>query len=292
MRKFLTFLVYTILILLIGRNLAFLPRFYLFSTPTEQKHALVLKITSDVKQLLKKTSGNYGFYYADLNSPVDHLGINEKEMFTGASLNKVPIVAVLYNLNYRGKISLDETITLAKEDIQAYGTGTLQYQQPGGVYSLKTLAKLALKQSDNTAAHILANRIGMDVIQQTINSWGLTQTEMINNTTSAYDMYLLFNKLYHAQIASPGRSQELFGYMLDTDIEDRLPAMLPDDTFVYHKTGDAVGSLHDVGVIKRGNTVFFLGILTSDIGNDETGAKQTIATVAKTIVEDYTKKDD
>lgn len=292
MRKFFTIVVYTAVILLIGRNLGFLPRFSVFSTPEQDRSAFVEKLKNDTKRLLQAAPGNYGIYYSDLNNPKNTFGINDKEIFTAASVNKVPIVAVLYFLYDKRKLDLDETITLSTEDIQAYGTGSLQYQKPGTVYSLKTLAKLALQQSDNTAAHILANRIGMDVIQKTINNWGLTQTDMENNKTSAYDMSVLFRKLYTTQIASHARTQELFGFMLDTDIEDRLPALLPPDASVYHKTGDAVGSLHDVGIIKQGNTIFFLAVLSSDIGNDEQGARTTIASIAKTIVADYRKKDD
>lgn len=80
--------------------------------------------------------------------------------------------------------------------------------------------------------------------------------------------------------------------MIDTDIEDRLPAEMPDGTAVYHKTGDAIGSLHDVGIIKDGTTIFFLGVLTSDIGDDEQGTKKRIADIAKTILADYRKRND
>lgn len=291
MRKLLTFIVYTTLILLIGRNLSFLPKFTLFTTKQEQQETFAKQLKTDVTALIKNAPGNYGIYYADLHDSKHAFGINDKEMFTAASINKVPIVAVLYYLNNKGKISLDEIITLQKEDIQAYGTGSLQYQKPGSIYSLKTLAKLSLQQSDNTAAHILANRIGMPVIQKTINSWGLKQTEMENNKTSAYDMYLIFKKIYNAEITSEARTRELFGFMQDTDIEDRLPALLPDGTSVYHKTGDAVGSFHDVGIIKHGDTVFFLGVFTSDVQDKGDSTKQMIGKTAKTILDRYQKDD-
>jgi beta-lactamase class A len=153
------------------------------------------------------------------------------------------------------------------------------------------LAKLALKQSDNTAAHILAERIGMDVIQKTIKSWGLKQTNMEDNKTTTYDMYLLFKRMYDGKVASEARTRELFGFMQDTDIEDRLPALLSSKVDVYHKTGDATGSYHDVGIIKDGNTIFFLGILTSDNQDAGDTAKETIAKVAKNTVEEYERKE-
>lgn len=290
MRKLLTVIVYTVIVLLIGRNVTILPRFYVFSTPEKEEDAFLQKLKTITKEQVKDKTGNYGIYFADLHHPRS-FGLNEKEMFTAASINKVPIVAVLYYLDNSGKIDLDEKITMQEEDIQAYGTGSLRYQKPGTVYSLKTLAKLSLQQSDNTAAHILAKRIGMPLIQKTITSWGLRQTDMENNKTSAYDMYLLFRKIYKAEVTSVAKTQELFGFMIDTDIEDRLPAQLPQGTSIYHKTGDVVGGLHDVGIISRDGTVFFLGVMTSDIGDKEKETKETIAQIAKQLLDTYQKKD-
>jgi beta-lactamase class A len=290
MRKLLTIIVYTTVILLLGRNLSFLPKFYLFTTEGKQNDQFTQQLKQTAKQTIKDAPGNYSVYFSDFNNP-HSFGINEKEIFVGASVNKMPIVAVLYSLDHQKKLDLDEKVTIQEDDIQAYGTGSLQYQDPGGSYSLKTLAKLSLQQSDNTAAHVLAKRIGMPVIQKTIGNWGLTQTDMENNKTSAYDMYLLFKKIYKSEITSVAKTQELFGFMIDTDIEDRLPARMRNDVNVYHKTGDHTGSLHDVGIIQKDGTVFFLAVFTSDIGSEETKTKKTIADLAKNILEAYERRD-
>ncbi len=291
MRKFFTVIIYTIIILLIGRNLTALPKFHIFSTEKEELDSFTKNLKFKAENQIKPSTGNYGIYFADFNNPHE-FGINHKEMFIAASVNKIPIVAVLYFLENQGKIELDEQITLQEADIQDYGTGTLRYKKPGSVYSLKTLAKLAIQQSDNTAAHILGNRIGTPLIQKTINGWGLTQTDMEDNKTSAYDMYLLYKKIYKREITNTAKTQELFGFMIDTDIEDRLSALLPDSVNVYHKTGDTVGGMHDVGIIQKDGVVFFLGVLTSDIGNKETETKQTIAQLAKIILDEYGKHRD
>jgi len=286
MRKIFTIIVYTTIILLIGRNLSFLPKFYIFSSEKEEKNEFTNNLKLKTKRIIDSATGNYGIYFADLNNPYE-FGINHKEIFTGASVNKVQIVSVLYYLDNKNKIDLDEQITLQDNDIQDYGTGTLRYQKPGGIYSLKALAKLAIQQSDNTAAHILGKRIGIPTIQKIINEWGLTQTDMENNKTSVSDMYILFRKIYKGEITNTAKTQELFGFMIDTEIEDRLPALLPKNVSVYHKTGDAVGGMHDVGIIQDGSTVFFLGIMTSDVGNTENKTKENIAQIAKTITEEY-----
>jgi beta-lactamase class A len=286
MRKLFAILVYTFVILLIGRNFTALPRFGLFST----KESYTTDLKKQTQQLLTKEKGNYGVYFYNIG---DHtsFGINEEMTFTAASVNKVPIVAALYALNKQGKIDLDEEITLQKEDIQDYGTGSLRYQKPGSVYSLRTLAKLSLQQSDNTAAHILGKRIGTPLIQRMVDNWGMTQTNIEDNKTSPKDMGILFLKLYRGEITSLALTKEIFGFMKDTDVEDRLPRLLPSDALIYHKTGDAIGSLHDVGIIQRGTLTFFVGVLTSDIGENEAGAKTKIAEIAKTILTFYANRD-
>lgn len=284
-RKLSTIIVYTFIVLLIGRNLPSLPRFVLFSNPKTYSQDLKKETT----KLLTNTKGNYGIYFKNLKTG-DHFGIAEKGLFTGASIHKLPIVVTLYYLENQGKINLDEQVTLQKVDIQDYGTGSLRYQKPGTTYSLKTLAKLSLKLSDNTAAHILANKIGDATIQKTIDQLGLTQTNMVENKTSAYDMYLLFDKIYHNKITTSAKTQELLSFMKDSDTEDRIPSLLPKDTIVFHKTGDTVGSLHDVGIIQKDDTIFILCVLTSDIGNQEQATKQTISKIAKNMLDFYQKR--
>lgn len=286
MRKLFTIIIYTLVVLLIGRNLPSLPRFALFANPKE--YAETLK--KETQAIIKGKTGNYSIYFADLTTG-QTFGISEHEIFTGASLNKVPIVATLYSLERKGKISLDEQVTLQKDDLQDYGTGSLRYQKPGSTYSLKTLAKLSLKQSDNTAAHIIANRIGMDTIKQTIAQLGLKQTNMEANKTSAYDLYLLFTKLYNHELTTEANTKELLSFMTETDIEDRIPEALPPGTTVYHKTGDTVGSLHDAGIIEKDGKRYFLAILTSDVGDKEQETKETITAIAKHVLEFYSKRE-
>lgn len=279
MRKFLTIIIYSIVILLVGRNLSFLPRFAVLSDPS----TLASDLKSVTEKTIEKKKGNYGIYFADLTSG-QQFGINEKEIFTAASVNKVAIVAAFYYLENKGEMSFDKQITLQERDIQDYGTGSLRYQKPGSTYTLKTLAKLALKQSDNTAAYILSEQIGTQKVQSIIEDLGLRQTDMEGNKTSPKDMYVLFEKIYTSKITSNGKSQELLGFMSDTDIEDRLSAGLIDPATIYHKTGDAVGSLHDVGIVLYEDKPYFIGVMTSDIGNQESVTKETIAQIARNLI--------
>lgn len=278
MRKIFAILIYTAVFLIMGRNLPFLPRISFINNTFSNTE----KVKSSLENLIAKQKGQYSVYFKDLKTG-ESFGIREKTILTAASVNKLPIIAVIYHLADQKKINLDQKVTIQESDIQDYGTGKLRYEKAGGTYSLQSLVKLALVYSDNTAAHILANKIGEDVIQKTIDNWGLTQTDMKNNKTSVFDMYILFEKLYQGKIASEALTQELLGFLTNSDTEDRLPLLLPKGSIVYHKTGDGIGYIHDVGIIKDNNTTFYIGVMTTDIGNQEKEARITIARIAREL---------
>jgi len=249
------------------------------------------KDPDELKQRIKQTVGltwkNYSVLVADTQSEFT-MGINEEEIFTGASINKIPILAALYTKVQSGDVNIDEIITLQQEDIQDYGTGSMRYDGAGTTYSIKTLAKLMMQQSDNTAAYILANHIiGMDVIQSFLDTWGMTQTDMINNKTSNADISFLMKKIYMGNIANVAYTKEMLSFFKDGEFEDRIPAQLPDGVVVYHKIGTEIGVMHDVGIVVGPTTKYYIGIMTSDI-TDEKETTSMMANVSK-VVYDYMK---
>ena len=270
--------IFAIIFMFIGRNLSFIPKINLYDNKTAS-------LNLDTQKIIKNKPGFYSVYYKDLKTGAS-FGIAENQIETGASVSKVPIVASLYYLAGKGQINLDEKITIQKNEVQDYGTGSLRYQTFPFNVSLRNLARLSLQQSDNTAAHIISVRIGTDKIQNLVNSWRMSQTDMVNNQTTTYDMSLIFEKIYAGKIANPSLTKELLGFMTNTDFEDRLPKDLPKNVTAYHKVGDGDGFVHDVGIIKTDKDAYYLGIMTSDVSGNETGTKDIIGQISKKIYDD------
>ncbi len=250
-----------------------------FSFPKQKNEADLRKV---IEKIAEPGLKNYSVLVQDYGSSFS-MGINESQIFAAASVNKLPILTSLYYLAQKGEINLEDTITLQEEDIQDYGTGTIRYDPPGTTYSIKTLAKVMVKKSDNTAAYILARHIiGAEKIQTLMNEWGLTQTDIERNTTSNRDAAILLRKTYEGKVANVALTQELLGFLKDGDAVDRLPALLPKDTIVYHKDGTGEQVFHDVGIVSRGKTTYYIGILIGDVVNEEE-AKKTLAQISKSV---------
>ena len=264
--------------LMLGRQLTFLPTINLSMKTAEED------LQTEIEKIIETKKGSYSIYFKSLNNEKE-FGINANQINTAASVNKVPIIASLYLLDKEGKIDLDERVTIQESDVQDYGTGSIRYQEMPQTYSLRNLAKLALKESDNTAAHVIELKIGEENVQELVNVWGMKQTNMIENKTSAFDMSLLFEKIYKGEIADEANTKELLEFMSDTDFEDRITKNLPNETIAYHKSGDEEGYVHDVGIIVSPKETYYLGILTSDVGGDEEEAKNTMSEISKIIYE-------
>ena len=268
--------VYSLILLFIGRQLTFLPQIQLgaerLKTSDLRKNVL--------EKFLKEEKGSYSIYYKDLNTG-EEFGIDENKVQTGASLNKLPIVAFLYSEAGKGKQDLEDQIVVQKADIQDYGTGSIRYKGAGKSYSLKTLTKLALEQSDNTAAYVLALRLGRDKIQEYARSMGLVATNMENNQTSAKDMGIILDAIWSGKVTNTALKLELMDFMRNTDFEDRLARNIK-NAKIYHKPADGTGFVHDVGIIEDGKRIFILSVLASEVTNVEK-TKETIGKMASFI---------
>ncbi len=255
-----------------------------------QKSILQLFVPKKDPTILKKqvqdTIGNdwknYSVYVVDYHSDFA-MGINESVVFSAASVNKIPILAALYYKAQQKQVDFDKVITMQAADVQDYGTGSMRYDPVGTTYSIKTLVRLMMQKSDNTAAYILGNyELGLDTIQTLINGWGLTQTDMVNNKTSNKDIAILMEKIYNNKIATPALTAEMLAFLKDSDFEDRIPALLPKDTIVYHKIGTGDNAVHDTGIVTHGKKSYYIGVFTSDVTDEDVAAK-LLAKVSKVV---------
>jgi len=117
------------------------------STETKNKPAPkdLTALETEINKIIKEKTGTYSVYFNDFSTGAE-IGINQNMGFIAASVNKIPILAAVYYFANQGEIDLDQKITIQASDIQDYGTGIIRYEQPGVIYSLKTLARLMMEK--------------------------------------------------------------------------------------------------------------------------------------------------
>jgi len=104
MRKTAIFLFYSFFLLILGRNLLFIPVISLGGT---QKAKDIEVIRQDVADLLQDKKGEFNVCYTDLITD-ESFGIHPDTVLTGASMNKLPVIGYLYSLAAKKEIDLQE----------------------------------------------------------------------------------------------------------------------------------------------------------------------------------------
>lgn len=90
------------------------------------------------------------------------------------------------------------------------------------------------------------------------------ETGVVNITTPA-DIATFFMELANREIVSPDASDEMLQLLEQQEINDRLPALLPEGTVCAHKTGDLVNVVHDAGIVDGDDGPIIVTVLTEAV---------------------------
>jgi len=249
-------------------------------SPTKSKNPGELKLK--IMDSLDDSIPEYSVRIEDFLHPFQ-LVMGDSSLYAGASVHKLAIMTAIYTAVEKKILQLDQKIVFKEASRQDYGTGVLRYENSGKQYTIKQLLEIMIQKSDNTAAYILAHDVlNMRDIQTTINGYGLKETSMTDNMTSNKDMALLMQKLFTGKLFNATLTRDAINMMYGSDFEDRIPALLPNSARVYHKIGTAIAGLHDVGVVVTPHSMYYIGIFTRGV-SDEERATQAIARVSRAV---------
>jgi beta-lactamase class A len=239
------------------------------SAATTSSAAAMAALNAAVARLTKPLQGTYGVWVDDLPSGAT-TGQHAEQQFVAASVIKFCILVALYEESAEGKLSLGEQLTTTSADIQNYGTGSIRYDPVGTSYTLADLAQRAAKQSDNTAAYLIKQRLGEQYIQQRTAAWGLTGTSIAQDRTTPRDIGTLFAEVAQRRLLPAPSALDLLGLLTDTDFEDRLPALLPPYALVSHKIGtEADGVMNDAGLVVLPTRSYVIVVMTAGADPDQ-----------------------
>lgn len=247
-----------------------------------------------INTLIGAQSGTIAVAFRDVDNPDRQLLINEKEVFHAASTMKTPVLVELYKKAAEGLLSMDDSLTIKNEfysivDSSLYSMELGEdseeklYGRLGEKASIYDLAYDMIIFSSNLATNILIERADAKAVTQTMRDMGAMDIQVLrgvedgkafrqglNNTTTAYDLLLLFEQLGKRQAVSPEADQAMIDILLDQHFNEAIPALLPEGVKVAHKTGWITRVSHDSGlVILPDGRQYALVILTKEWESDE-----------------------
>ncbi len=242
-------------------------------------------LKKDLQNYLKNFTGKYGVYYYNLVNG-EEFGINQEEEYTAASTIKVPLNLYLYQKIKSASVNPENKLTYMKVDYED-GTGNIQYEDLGNKYSIRELSKFSIVSSDNVAANMLFRFLGMANIKKYMRSVGGVVVDDNENISSPEDMGLYMKLVYKFYKDGGALGNELMNNLLNTEFNDRLPALLPKYVKVAHKIGTQVNVINDVGIVFS-DEPYILSVMSDNVDEDE--APGIIANISKKVYDFVNRK--
>ena len=102
--------------------------------------------------------GRAGIWVKHLTSG-EEAGTRAGETFNSASVIKIPVLVLAFQMADRGELKLDERIEIRKEDVRG-GSGIFRYHDPGLRPTLRDVLLQMVITSDNTATDLAIAKVG------------------------------------------------------------------------------------------------------------------------------------
>jgi len=198
--------------------------------------------------------GVVGYSIIDMDTGA-RLGRRGDETFPTASLIKVGILVTVFDLVAKGRLSLDDDLTVLKID-QVPGSGVAQYFHNGAILTVRDAVYLMITISDNTATNLLLDRIIIRRMWDKMEALGLHHTKVhsksfLRNSSVAMDssvkyglgvttpneMAHLFELLAQGKAVGPAADSTMLEIMEHNQMGEMLQRYI-DGARVAHKDGE------------------------------------------------------
>lgn len=210
------------------------------------------------------------------------------EQVPAASTRKVAIMLAALAAVARGELRLDQAVVVDGAYRERVLTGTLQHLTPGLTLPLRDAIALMVILSDNLSTAHVVELVGLDAVNELCARLGLSATVHRHallpqlprdhaldevNVTSAGDQAELYRTVLagagDAAAAArlgcrPGDCRLALELLRAQQHRDLIPALLPLDTVVAHKTGLGWRDVSDGGIVYRDGEPRFLLVAYAD----------------------------
>ena len=242
-------------------------------------------------------TGNFALAFKNLDDGKEIL-INENEIFHAASTMKTPVMIEFYKQLHQGKLSLEDTLQI-KNEFKSIVDGTIYklsefddsdkntYNKLGQYYSINNLIYEMITISSNFATNILIEYIGANNVTKSMKEIGALNINILrgvedikafelglNNTTSAKDLLIIYEKLAKGKIINNESSAIMIEILKDQKYDDIIPKYLPKNIEIANKTGMITGVHHDSGIVfLKDGKKYVIVLLSKNMSDMESGTE-------------------
>lgn len=258
------------------------------------------KLESQIRDVDRNLDGVMGVAIEDLTTG-QKFYLREDEVFPQASSIKVTVLAELYHQaqlsseGAPGKAKLTDVYTVDPKDLVQ--DSDIMLGLTPGVTRLtnRDLATMMVAVSDNSAANVLIDRVGMGNVNALLESLGLTHTRLRRkmmdlkaasegreNISTPREMMALLEAIYRGKVLNQQMTDEFFK-MLSTHKDSAISRDLPEGVRSADKPGELEGVRTDSGIVFAENRPYVISVMTTYLHNERDG----VDAIAKISVAAY-----
>jgi len=259
-----------------------------------------------ISEVLSKQPGTFAVAFKDLTTG-EEIFINEHELFHAASTMKTPVMAEVYKQAAEGRFSVKDSLLIKNDFISifdgstfsidpAVDSDTLLYHEIGKKRTIYSLMYDMIIVSSNLATNLIIELVDAKKVTTTMRSIGANKMQVLRgvedtkafeagmiNQVTAYDLMLLFEKIDTEELVNAEASMAMMDILLDQRFNDIIPAKLPKEVKVAHKTGSITGVQHDSGIVFLPDGRKYILVLLSKELTDADAGIESLATVSEMI---------
>ena len=229
------------------------------------------ELTAQTVQIIGDTKNQLAVYFLRPDREIEPFIYHSQQM-APASMIKLFVMAKTMQDVHDGKLSLDEKITIKKNDAVG-GAGVTTWYNAGEQRTIEQLMTVMITDSDNTATNILIDRLGMQNINRYLQQQGFRDTVLVykmmmgrkgkkKNLSSVRDIGSLFSRLYYHQLVGEQEDKLMLAILRQQHDKECFPAVLPAYE-IAHKTGEVNDVYVDGGIFFGQQEDFVLVVLSN-----------------------------
>jgi len=248
---------------------------------------------------------NLGISFHDAETTLQW-SYNGDQYFHAASTMKLAVLLGVFRQVDRDELSLDAPVHVRNRFTSIVNQEPFMldlgrdadpdvYGHLGKTLTVRELAYWMITKSSNLATNLLVDVVGIQIIQQALDELEIDGVKVLrgvedqaafdaglNNEVTANGLMKMLRMIADGKAYSQSSCKEMLKIMLDQQYRSGIPAGLPKDARVAHKTGTISTVHHDAGIVfLEGRKPYVLVILTQFAA--ETGRGTAVAEVSRDI---------
>ena len=230
------------------------------------------KIAAAIQDRIAKSGADVGIAFETLDGKLAWSSRGD-DAFHAASTMKIPVMIELFHQVREGKLKLSDPLPI-KNEFHSLVDGSIftlkpaddsetdLYKAVGQTRTLDQLCDLMVTVSSNFATNLLIQKLGIDNIRAIVTSLHADGMDIkrgvedqkafdkgLNNTTTARGLATLLLAIANGKAVDPGSSAKMVEILERQKFNEGIPAGVPANIRVAHKTGEITKIHHDAAIV-------------------------------------------